>query len=171
MTEQDLQCQATMPRCNTCAWDPLHVSATTTLLLSQSVNRNYPPESIPTVVEESALTVMHSNSPGARRTSPNWTHCPNETLLRTFRPLAGERKPFLFLDQTHRIQQAHSLVTQLQEALDSRVVIEQAKGILAERHCTDFPSAFHKIRSIARREQRPLRTVAADIVAGLLQPS
>jgi hypothetical protein len=75
------------------------------------------------------------------------------------------------IDQTHRIQQAHSLVTQLQGALDSRVVIEQAKGILAERHRTDFPSAFHEIRSIARREQRPVRTVAADIVAGLAHAS
>lgn len=75
------------------------------------------------------------------------------------------------IDQTHRIQQAHSLVTQLQGALDSRVVIEQAKGILAERNRTDFPSAFHEIRSIARREQRPVRTVAADIVAGLAHAS
>lgn len=75
------------------------------------------------------------------------------------------------IDQTHRIQQAHTLVTQLQGALDSRVVIEQAKGILAERNRTDFPSAFHEIRSIARREQRPVRTVAADIVAGLAHAS
>jgi AmiR/NasT family two-component response regulator len=75
------------------------------------------------------------------------------------------------IDQTHRIQQAHSLVSQLQGALDSRVVIEQAKGILAERHQTDFPSAFQEIRSIARREQRPVRTVAADIVAGLVTAS
>ena len=75
------------------------------------------------------------------------------------------------IDQTHRIQQAHTLVTQLQGALDSRVVIEQAKGILAERNRTDFPSAFHEIRCIARREQRPVRTVAADIVAGLAHAS
>jgi AmiR/NasT family two-component response regulator len=75
------------------------------------------------------------------------------------------------IDQTHRIQQAHSLVSQLQGALDSRVVIEQAKGILAERNQTDFPSAFQEIRSIARREQRPVRTVAADIVAGLVTTS
>lgn len=72
------------------------------------------------------------------------------------------------IDQTHRIHQAHSLVTQLQGALNSRVVIEQAKGILAERNKVDFPSAFHQMRSIARREQRPVRTVAADIVSGIL---
>ncbi len=75
------------------------------------------------------------------------------------------------IDQTHRIQQAHTLVTQLQCALDSRVIIEQAKGVLAERNHIDFPSAFHEIRSIARREQRPVRTVAAEIVAGLLAVS
>lgn len=72
------------------------------------------------------------------------------------------------IDQTHRIHQAHSLVTQLQGALDSRVIIEQAKGMIAERNRIDFPSAFHQIRSIARREQRPVRMVAADIVAGLV---
>ena len=72
------------------------------------------------------------------------------------------------IDQTHRIRQAHSLVTQLQGALDSRVIIEQAKGILAERKQIDFPSAFHEIRTIARREQRPVRAVAAEIVAGLM---
>lgn len=69
------------------------------------------------------------------------------------------------IDQTHRIQQAHLLVSQLQGALDSRVVIEQAKGVLAERQKLDFSQAFCEIRSIARREQRPVRSVAADIVA------
>ena len=69
------------------------------------------------------------------------------------------------IDQTHRIQQAHLLVTQLQSALDSRVIIEQAKGVLAEREKIDFSQAFGAIRSIARREQRPVRSVAADIVA------
>lgn len=69
------------------------------------------------------------------------------------------------IDQTHRIQQAYLLVNQLQGALDSRVIIEQAKGVLAEREKVDFSQAFGEIRSIARREQRPVRSVAADIVA------
>lgn len=68
------------------------------------------------------------------------------------------------IDQTHRIQQARTLVTQLQGALDSRIIIEQAKGILAARNQTDVSSAFNELRSQARREQRPVHSVAHDIV-------
>lgn len=67
--------------------------------------------------------------------------------------------------QTHRIQQEHLLASQLQNALESRVTIEQAKGIIAEREKVDFIDAFQHIRSQARREQRPVRSVAADIVS------
>jgi GAF domain-containing protein len=71
------------------------------------------------------------------------------------------------IDQTHRLQQTRSLVAQLQGALDSRVVIEQAKGILAARQNTDVSRAFNEIRSIARREQRPVRSVASEIVSSV----
>lgn len=69
------------------------------------------------------------------------------------------------IDQTHRINQAYLLVSQLQNALDSRILIEQAKGVIAERHKVDFSKAFHEIRTLARQEQRPVRAVAAEIVA------
>lgn len=69
------------------------------------------------------------------------------------------------IDQTHRINQAYLLVSQLQNALDSRVLIEQAKGVIAERNKVDFTKAFHEIRTLARQEQRPVRAVAAEIVA------
>lgn len=71
------------------------------------------------------------------------------------------------IDQTNQILQSRTLVAQLQGALDSRVLLEQAKGILAERLHIDFPTAFHTIRVTARKEQRPIHHVAADIVAGL----
>ena len=71
------------------------------------------------------------------------------------------------IDQTHRLQQTRSLVAQLQGALDSRVIIEQAKGILAARQRTDVSRAFNEIRSIARREQRPVRSVASEIVSSV----
>lgn len=75
------------------------------------------------------------------------------------------------IDQTHRLQQARTLVTQLQGALNSRIVIEQAKGVLAARHNIDVASAFSEIRSTARREQRPVRSVAKDIVQSVaLEP-
>ncbi len=71
------------------------------------------------------------------------------------------------IDQTHKIHQAQILVTQLQTALDSRIIIEQAKGVLAATHNTDIASAFTHLRATARREQRPVRSVAADIVSGV----
>lgn len=71
------------------------------------------------------------------------------------------------IDQTNQILQSRTLVAQLQGALDSRVLLEQAKGVLAERMHVDFPTAFHTIRVTARKEQRPIHHVAADIVAGL----
>jgi ANTAR domain len=54
---------------------------------------------------------------------------------------------------------------QLQTALDSRIVIEQAKGILAERESITPTEAFTKIRRQARSERRKLHDLAAEIVA------
>lgn len=57
---------------------------------------------------------------------------------------------------------------QLQGALDSRIVIEQAKGILAERHRVSLADAFMYLRSHARSHQLTLREVSRDIVDGTL---
>jgi ANTAR domain len=54
---------------------------------------------------------------------------------------------------------------QLQTALDSRVVIEQAKGIVAARESISPEEAFDKIRWQARCERRKLHDLAAEIVA------
>ncbi len=56
---------------------------------------------------------------------------------------------------------------QLQTALDSRVVIEQAKGILAERESLSLDEAFDKMRREARSKRVKLRDLAAVIVATL----
>ncbi len=61
------------------------------------------------------------------------------------------------------------LASQLSDALDSRVVIEQAKGILAERHGESFPDAFARLRSHARSSNQKLRDVAQDVVDGVLE--
>lgn len=66
--------------------------------------------------------------------------------------------------QTQQLQQNRILVNQLQNALTSRVVLEQAKGVLAERMKTDFPTAFAELRSMARSAQRPIHDVAQEIV-------
>jgi GAF domain-containing protein len=56
----------------------------------------------------------------------------------------------------------------LQHALDSRIVIEQAKGMLAEHENIDMPSAFDRIRARARNTNTKLTVVAARIVDGQL---
>ncbi|RKT35773.1 GAF domain-containing protein [Microbacterium sp. AG1240] len=58
---------------------------------------------------------------------------------------------------------------QLQHALDSRVVIEQAKGFIAQRRNLDMEAAFRLIRGHARENQRRLSDVAADITSGRLE--
>ncbi|MEP7115926.1 MAG: GAF and ANTAR domain-containing protein, partial [Ilumatobacteraceae bacterium] len=57
---------------------------------------------------------------------------------------------------------------QLQSALDSRVVIEQAKGMLSERTGMDMAEAFNLIRHYARASNLRLTGVAEQIVAGTL---
>jgi len=66
---------------------------------------------------------------------------------------------------------AKEVVTeQLQTALNSRILIEQAKGFLAERFTVSVEDAFGMMRRYARDHQRKLTDVAADITAGRLGP-
>jgi ANTAR domain len=53
---------------------------------------------------------------------------------------------------------------QLQTALDTRLVIEQAKGILAERLGIDVEEAFGVLRAAARSHSVKLHALAADVV-------
>jgi ANTAR domain len=54
---------------------------------------------------------------------------------------------------------------QLQVALDSRIVIEQAKGILAQRDGVTPEKAFEMIRREARSRRMKLRDLAAEVVS------
>ena len=63
------------------------------------------------------------------------------------------------------------LNAQLQQALSSRVVIEQAKGVIAERRQISADAAFDVIRRHARRHNLRLTDVARRTVEGALDPS
>jgi GAF domain-containing protein len=54
----------------------------------------------------------------------------------------------------------------LQNALTSRIFIEQAKGMISERGGVDMDEAFNRLRSYARSNNRLLTEVAESIVAG-----
>jgi GAF domain-containing protein len=66
--------------------------------------------------------------------------------------------------------EAHLLVDQLNHALNSRVVIEQAKGILAQRVGFDMGAAFSWLRNHARSHNLRLVEVAQSIIDGNLAP-
>ncbi|WP_228709128.1 GAF and ANTAR domain-containing protein [Amycolatopsis keratiniphila] len=74
----------------------------------------------------------------------------------------------LCLLQQRELRHYRTLSAQLQKALDSRVVIEQAKGMLAERAGIDLGTAFHRLRSYARSSNRKLSDVARGVVEGTL---
>jgi len=66
---------------------------------------------------------------------------------------------------------SHELIDQLNTALNTRIVIEQAKGIIAERQHLDMEAAFASLRQHARNNNQRLSDVAAAVVAGTLEPS
>jgi hypothetical protein len=53
-------------------------------------------------------------------------------------------------------------------ALNSRIVIEQAKGVRAERASLDMEQAFARLRSYARNNNLRLADVANDVISGAL---
>jgi GAF domain-containing protein len=61
-------------------------------------------------------------------------------------------------------QQHSELATQLQGALDSRQIIEQAKGVLVGRHGISPRTAFEQLRAQARSERRKVAALCAEVV-------
>jgi transcriptional regulator with GAF, ATPase, and Fis domain len=70
--------------------------------------------------------------------------------------------------QARAVQDAARLAGQLEHALHSRVVIEQAKGILAERLGVDPDQAFARLRRYGRLRGLRLTDLARQVVDGSL---
>jgi transcriptional regulator with GAF, ATPase, and Fis domain len=64
------------------------------------------------------------------------------------------------------VRRRETVAEQLQAALNSRVIIEQAKGKLAERRGVDMDRAFTMLREYARNTNQRLTDVARDFVSG-----
>jgi len=69
------------------------------------------------------------------------------------------------------LHQAELLAEQLQSALNSRIVIEQAKGVLAERRQISVDEAFTLLREHARRHNLRLSDVAREVAEGSVAAS
>jgi AmiR/NasT family two-component response regulator len=60
--------------------------------------------------------------------------------------------------------------SQLERALQSRVVIEQAKGVLAERYDVTIEEAFELLRRAARSSRTRIHDLAGEIIVSRRSP-
>ena len=72
------------------------------------------------------------------------------------------------IGRQRELRESQRLARQLQHALDSRVVIEQAKGAVSASLGITPGDAFGLLRSYARARSRPLPQLADDVVGGIV---
>jgi len=68
--------------------------------------------------------------------------------------------------QERAIRHGQVVAGQLQNALQSRIEIEQAKGLIAGRHGLDVEAAFALLRGAARSRNQRVSDLAAAVVRG-----
>ena len=90
----------------------------------------------------------------------------NVVVARAFADLAT-----ISVLQHRAATEAQGLNEQLSHALTSRIVIEQAKGVIAQRAGVDMAEAFSRLRRYARSNHLRLTDVAQTTVDGTLDPS
>lgn len=73
--------------------------------------------------------------------------------------------------QNRASREAEVVNEQLSRALNNRIVIEQAKGMIAERLGLDMGEAFATLRSHARNHNQRLVEVASAVIDGNVKPS
>ena len=77
----------------------------------------------------------------------------SEASLRAARMLSDIAVSYIYAVRLH--EETSELADQLQNALDTRVIIEQAKGMLSERHGESLEEAFDRLRRHARSQSTP----------------
>lgn len=74
-----------------------------------------------------------------------------------------------YITNARALSASRELSTQLQHALDGRIVIEQAKGVLGERHGLEGGEAFRRLREHARSNNIKIHDAARAILDGTLK--
>jgi GAF domain-containing protein len=114
----------------------------------------------PLPYNQDAVGVVAVLSESRRPSSPE-----GELALLAFTDLAA-----LLIASMMQSEERTGLALQLQGALDSRQVIEQAEGVLMKRHSLPARSAYDRLRAQARTERRKLSLVCAEVVASATRP-
>ncbi len=86
----------------------------------------------------------------------------DEDIARVLQALADVAT--IGLLQERAIRRSEQLTEQLQDALNSRIAIEQAKGALAQIHGTSTDAAFELLRGYCRRHHLKISEVARAVV-------
>ena len=110
-------------------------------------------------------------SANRRTDASEWSIDPgpwSEELIETATALSNLATGYVAMSQA--LDDATELNAQLQRALEVRVVVEQAKGILSERDGRPPGEAYERIRGHARDQQMTVRAVATAVVDGTLRP-
>ena len=89
----------------------------------------------------------------------------DEDVVQAFADIAS-----IAIMQERAVRDARAVASQLQEALDSRIVIEQAKGVVAARTRVGIEEAFADLRAYSRSRHELLTDVARRIVDRSLDP-
>nr|WP_246422196.1 ANTAR domain-containing protein [Nocardiopsis mwathae] len=84
--------------------------------------------------------------------------------------LAPATAPPRAVENGSEVERLRLTVTQLQHALHTRVVVEQAIGVLAERHRLAPREAFERLRSAARSRGRKVADLAREVVRSSADP-
>lgn len=98
----------------------------------------------------------HARRPGRGERSRHSPRAPE--------PAAGS---YNVAEEAHRLR---TTVGQLEHALTARIRIEQAIGVLAERHRIRPRQAFEQLRAAARNRGRRVIDIASDVVASATNP-
>ncbi len=88
----------------------------------------------------------------------------SETTLSTAPSSGAPSPPDELATLRDRVRFYRARAEQLQYALDHRLPIEQAKGVLAERYQIDIDSAFELLRSFCRNNNMKIHDVAGTLV-------
>jgi len=133
--------------------------------------------------DATALSLLMADDAVVRRTKDGWRvgsdDLPDLTCAMVLADLlaaengttaAQPHKPGDQLPAAGETGKLRATISQLEHALATRIRVEQAIGVLAERHRIKPREAFEQLRDAARSRGRKVIDIAGDVVASATNP-